>query len=254
VGLIQTQLDRINEYAAEQGEELYITNSAFGIFLQSIKYRYYPIFMLCMIFMLVYAQRDFGPMLVAERRVRIYDRTDGGPNQGKVGEMEGNDQNQPREDQPLLSINMLVPVLVLITLIFFCLIKSGDSGESGQSLMNKIESSNSFTALLFGTMGTAWITIIFYLLQVTIPGSGRLCFFTPQRLMKMIKDRCAKKSTTDSNDTDDGEEPTVRFVMTLSESIESFLFGMARIFLALIVLVRFYKTRQGKSFFILRFE
>ena len=237
VGLVQQQLDVINKYVAEQGEELYITNSAFGIFLQSIKYRYYPIFMLCLIFVLVYAQRDFGPMLVAERQVRIYDRTDGGPNKGKVGEIEGDDQNQPREDQPLLSMNMLFPVCILIALIFVCLVKSGDTGVEGQSLMNKIENSNSFTALLYGTMGTAWITIIFYLLQVTIPGTGQLCWFTPQRLMGMVKDRCSKKGDTDEGDAD-GEEPPARFVMTLAESIEAFLFGMARIFLALIVLVR----------------
>jgi hypothetical protein len=224
-------------YAENLGEPLYITDSAFGIFLQSIKYRYYPIFMLCLIFMLVYAERDFGPMLVAERRVRVYDRTDGGPNKGKVGEMEGDDKNQPREDQPLLSINLLFPVAILIALIFVCLIESGTSGEPGQSLMDKIENSNSFTALLYGTMGTAWITVIFYLLQITIPGSAKLCWFTPTRLMKMVKDRCKKKSEDEGGEDDNGEEPAARFLMTLAESIESFLFGMARIFLALVVLV-----------------
>ncbi len=237
VSLIQEQLNVIVAYSNQIGEPLYITDSAFGIFLQSIKYRYYPIFMLCMIFMLVYAQRDFGPMLVAERQVRVYDRTDGGPNKGKVGEMEGDDKNQPREDQPLLSVNLLFPVAILIMLIFICLVQSGTTGEPGQTLLDKIENSNSFTALLYGTMGTAWITTIFYLLQITIPGSAKLCWFTPTHLVKMAKGRFRKKSEDEGGDDSEGEEPTARFLMTLPESVESFLFGMTRIFLALVVLV-----------------
>lgn len=239
MSLIQGQLDIILQWVADNNEELYITDSAFGIFLQSIKFRYYPIFMLCLIFMEVWTQRDFGPMLVAERRVRIYDRTDGGPNHGKVGEIEGDDQNQPREDQPLLSVNMLMPVAVLVIIIFCSLINTGTTGEPGQSLMNKIENSNSFEALLYGTMGAAWCTIIMFLLQITIPGTGKLCWLTPKRLLQMLKDRFKKKKVDGEGDgTGDGEEPTPRFIMSLAESIEGFLFGMARIFLALIVLVR----------------
>lgn len=44
VGLIQTEIDKIIE---QQGtDDIGINTSGFGVFLQSIKYRYYPIFMI----------------------------------------------------------------------------------------------------------------------------------------------------------------------------------------------------------------
>lgn len=229
MGLIQAELDKIIAQEEAAGRALTITDSAFGIFLQSIKYRYYPIFMIILMFLLITSQRDFGPMLVAERRVRVYDRTDGGPNKGKSGEIDGDDQNQPREDQPLLSMNMLLPVMVLITLIFLALVRSGDDGSGTQSFLEKIEASDSYVALLYGCMGTAWIMLVLYLCQVTIPGTGKLVWPTPSVFMDMLPWRRARVM-------DEGRE-VPRFLMSVGESVESFLFGMTRIFLALIVLV-----------------
>ena len=135
---------------AAEGGTLTIKDTGFAIFLQSIKYRYYPIFMLVMVMFVIGFQRDFGPMLLAERQVRVYDRTDGGPNHGKDGEIEGAAGNQPRDDQPLLAINMLIPVLVLVVLIFVALVVSGDDGSGTQTFMEKIENSDSYIALLYG--------------------------------------------------------------------------------------------------------
>jgi Na+/H+ antiporter NhaC len=138
------------EYVNENGLELTIKDSGFAIFLQSIRYRYYPIFMLTMMVFLIFSQRDFGPMLLAERQVRVYDRTDGGPNKGKTSDLDGAGENQPREDQPLLAWNMLLPVLILVGIIFAALVRSGDDGSGTQSFMDKVESSDSYIALLFG--------------------------------------------------------------------------------------------------------
>ena len=182
-------------------------------------------------FLLIFSQRDFGPMLVAERNVRVYDRTDGGPNKGKSGEIDGDDENQPREDQPLLTHNMLIPVIILIVLIFLALVRSGDDGSGTQTFLEKIEASDSYVALLYGCMGTAWIALLFYLVQFTVPGTGKLAMPTPKLLMDMLPWR---RATVEQ----EGRE-VPRFLMSVGESVESFLFGMSRIFLALIVLVRF---------------
>lgn len=154
VGLINDELAKIVAWVNENDLELTIKDSGFAIFLQSIKYRYYPIFMLVLIIFLIGLQRDFGPMLLAERRVRVYDRTDGGPNKGKTAELEGAGDNQPREDQPLLSFNMLFPVMILVALIFVALVASGDDGDGSQTLMEKIEGSDSYIALLYGVSST----------------------------------------------------------------------------------------------------
>jgi Na+/H+ antiporter NhaC len=136
IGLIQTEIDRIIE---QQGtDDIGIETSGFAVFLQSIKYRYYPIFMLVLMFVMIFAQRDFGTMLIAERKTEVYKRTDGGEaatekkmekenpdfnfgsltneNNGMKVEDFGGD-NEPRKDTPLASWNMLVPILLLVSTV-----------------------------------------------------------------------------------------------------------------------------------------
>ncbi len=66
---------------------------------------------------LIYSRRDTGPMLIAERKTQVYQRTDGGDGRGKGGELEGKGKNQPREDQPAKSWNFVFPVLILVRLL-----------------------------------------------------------------------------------------------------------------------------------------
>ena len=76
IGLIQAELDKIIEQ--EGTDDIGIKNTGFAVFLQSIKYRYYPIFMLLLMPIMIWAQRDFASMLIAERKTQVYKRTDGG--------------------------------------------------------------------------------------------------------------------------------------------------------------------------------
>ena len=62
----QDEIDRIIEIQGT--EDIGIKTSGFGVFLQSIKYRYYPIFMIVLMMALNGMQRDIGPMLIAERK------------------------------------------------------------------------------------------------------------------------------------------------------------------------------------------
>lgn len=57
-------------YIQAQFRALGIDKSAFGAFLESIPYRFYPILMLVFVFLVIVMGRDFGPMLAAERRAR----------------------------------------------------------------------------------------------------------------------------------------------------------------------------------------
>jgi Na+/H+ antiporter NhaC len=112
IGLIQAEIDRIIELQGT--DDIGIRTSGFAVFLQSIKYRYYPIFMLIMIMTLIFSQRDIGGMLVAERKTRVYKRVDGGDKATDKHEGESSEENQPEKDTPLGSWNMLVPILVLV--------------------------------------------------------------------------------------------------------------------------------------------
>lgn len=86
VNLIQEAIDKLEK---KYDGELSLAPTGFAIFLQSIRYSYYSFFMLVLIALVIGFQRDFGPMLVAERKVRVYDLTDGGPGKGKTAEKEG---------------------------------------------------------------------------------------------------------------------------------------------------------------------
>lgn len=221
VGLIQEQIDRIVQL--EGTDDLSIKTSGFGVFLQSIKYRYYPIFMIVMIIFLVYSGRDFGPMLVAERKTRVYKRNDGGEGRGKASELEGKGENYPREDTPEATWNLVVPVFLLIFFIFYLLVKTGEIDGESQSLMDKIEASDSYSALLYGTMAAAIVTVIFYLLQIVQDRQ----FVIPK--LDVLKRLLPFRKVNE-------EDPKPRSIMSVFDSSESFLFGMGRIFPALIVL------------------
>jgi Na+/H+ antiporter NhaC len=218
---VQEQIDRIVEL--EGTSDLSIKTSGFGVFLQSIKYRYYPIFMIFLIVFLIYSGRDFGPMLVAERKTRVYKRNDGGEGKGKASELEGKGENNPKEGTPEATWNLVVPVFLLIFFIFYLLVKTGEIDGESQNLMDKIEASDSYAALLWGTMAAAICTVIFYLLQIVQDGE----FVIPKLdvLQRLFSFRKANE-----------EDPKPRFIMSIFDSSESFLFGMGRIFPALIVL------------------
>jgi Na+/H+ antiporter NhaC len=180
--------------------------------------------MIVYIFMAIIIGRDGGPMLIAERKARVYEITDGGEGKGRE---QGKALNQPEDDTPCLAYNMILPVLLLVFLIFWLLIQTGTIPGEQQSFMDKIENSNSYDALLWGTMGTVWCTILFYLMQIVQDGRLVRPTFT---ILKNLFFFWRKKSQ------DEDAPPMPRYLMSVYESVESFLFGMGRIFPALIVL------------------
>ena len=94
--------------------------------------------------------------------------------------------------------------------------------------MDKIENSNSYVALLYGTMAAAIVTAIFYLMQIVKDGSYNYDFdadwFKDLFLFFMRKEK-----------DEDAPEPA-RSLMSVKNNLESLLHGMARVFPALIVL------------------
>ena len=116
IGLIVQEVVKLEEKYGKGN--LTITTSGLAIFLQSVKYRYYPIFMIFLMFCIIGFKRDYGPMLIAERKVTIFQRTDGGDGKGKQHSTGEHKANQPNLDAPLYAFNMLIPVIVLVCHIF----------------------------------------------------------------------------------------------------------------------------------------
>lgn len=62
--LIQSQLDRLVENGLE---DLNITDDGWSVYKRSIKYQFYPIFILSFVALMTISRRDLGSMLIAER-------------------------------------------------------------------------------------------------------------------------------------------------------------------------------------------
>ena len=225
VGLIQTEINRIIKL--EGTDQLSIQTSGLAVFLQSIRYRYYPIFMMILIPTLITLKRDFGPMLIAERKTQVYKRMDGGNGHGRTAEV-GVHSNSPEKDTPLKSWNMFIPVFLLVFLIIWMLTTTGDDGSGDQSFIEKLQASDSYSSLLWGTMGAALCSYAFYMIQ--FKKDGEVVLPTPTVVWIYLNKVFRGRIHNELN-----EELAVP-LMTTYEAMEAFLFGMGRIFPALIVL------------------
>eukprot|EP00549_Striatella_unipunctata_P025630 CAMPEP_0118718886 /NCGR_PEP_ID=MMETSP0800-20121206/29078_1 /TAXON_ID=210618 ORGANISM="Striatella unipunctata, Strain CCMP2910" /NCGR_SAMPLE_ID=MMETSP0800 /ASSEMBLY_ACC=CAM_ASM_000638 /LENGTH=615 /DNA_ID=CAMNT_0006626013 /DNA_START=215 /DNA_END=2062 /DNA_ORIENTATION=+ len=217
VGLIQDELDKIAALGEDLGD---IGDSGMGVFLQSISFRYYPIFMLFLQLLLIVFARDFGSMLVAERKTQVYGRKDGGDGRSLLISKLASG-NEPKPDTPPRVWNFFVPVVLLVFFIFYLLVKSGQVDGEDQDFLDIIQSSDSYVALLWGTMAAAIVTGLFYAPQycfdmeiVPPPVSDWIARFTGREIGENIP----------------------RPIISLREEVDSFMFGMTKIFPALVVL------------------
>ena len=71
--------------------------------------------MIILMISLILSKRDYGTMLVAERKTEVYRRTDGGDGKG-VSSKSVSDDNKP-EDTPgtQKAYNMIFPILILVS-------------------------------------------------------------------------------------------------------------------------------------------
>lgn len=97
---------------SEQLPSVGITESGYAVFLQTLPYRFYAIFMIGFIFLNIVLQRDFGPMLTAERRARRTGqlvRPEGRPMvSGRLTEL------QPSPEVHCLARRALIPIATIL--------------------------------------------------------------------------------------------------------------------------------------------
>ncbi len=148
-----------------------LNESAYGIFISSLSYAFYPIFALIFILILIRKQVDFGPMYHAEKKAResnldlVNDESTTFSN--KLNELEVPDHIKPRW------YNAAIPVLIVIFGTFSGLIYTGwDQSvwqDSGVTFSNKISTiignSDSYKALLWSSISGVLVAILLTLFQ-----------------------------------------------------------------------------------------
>ncbi|MTB49644.1 Na+/H+ antiporter NhaC family protein [Lewinella sp. W8] len=115
--------DGISQVAALEGLTPY------AVFLESLKYSFYPVLTLIFIFMLVWMKRDYGAMLRAETRARTTGEVKAAST--STDETEETEDLSPVTGAPLRARNAVIPVLTVIIMTIIGLLDTGLSSVYG---------------------------------------------------------------------------------------------------------------------------
>ena len=148
-------------------EGLGIDRNPFTTFVASIQYSFYPILTLIFGLLIATSNRDFGPMLKAERRARTQGRVLGEkavPLSTVDSDITFEGSRAPRW------FNAAIPILVVVLGTFIGLIVTGrssliESGAASYTLMDTIRESNSFVALLWSSLAGCVVAMLLGLFQ-----------------------------------------------------------------------------------------
>ncbi len=140
----------------------------YSVFIQTIPYRFYPIFALLMVLFISLTGRDFGPMLKAERRAF---------HEGKLirdGAQLAHDLTESTgfsaADKPARWYNGLIPVLTVVIVACYGLYHTGlksiaEAGDIPVTLGNIISNADSYRALIWASLSGCVTAIILSVAQ-----------------------------------------------------------------------------------------
>lgn len=145
IALVTTWIGAEVAYINEAVVALDITQSAYTIFLKSLPFAFYPVLTLVFIALITWQEKDFGPMLTAE----------------KTAFAKGEPSHETCEEstyQPPFYYGAL-PIFLLIVITFSCLMITG-SDKDHQTLSEIMGNANSYVSLLWGSFSCLISTLI----------------------------------------------------------------------------------------------
>lgn len=157
IGYVQSGLDSLPT------EE---SMSAFGIFVQSIPYRFYVLFALIFVPIVALMGRDMGSMLKAEREA-LYGKAELPPLESTEAGAEAadipRDPTAPDSDTPSRWFNAVIPIVVTVGGVVYFLYSSGSANTESNKLMDIFGEASSYSSLLWGALwgaGSAYFLIV----------------------------------------------------------------------------------------------
>ncbi len=124
----------------------------FTVFLHSIPFLYYPILALLFVALTVVTRREFGPMLIAERRAA----TGGGvtrPGSSPATSTDGG-LMEPADHTPRRWVNAVVPVLIVVLVVMAGIWITGAEslGPGDHTVWEVVGAGDPYKSLLWGSM------------------------------------------------------------------------------------------------------
>jgi Na+/H+ antiporter NhaC len=151
-------------------ESMNLSISPMGVFLPGvIMYSFYSFFAITLVLFSSASRRDFGPMLNAEYRTSATGKL---MNDDAVPLMN-TDKLAVKKDVRERAMNMLVPIIVLVSITMIALYTLGLSASGSASMIPFTEALNAvgdtdtgvMDALLFGALGAVIVSIALYMSQ-----------------------------------------------------------------------------------------
>ena len=134
--------------------------SAFRLFIESIPYRFYVLWALAFVFLVGFFQRDFGPMLKAERLAL-----------GSKSNARTNNVDDPTQTKSAGWWNAVIPIALTVVAVLWLLIYTGreslhsEGAAEGATLWQIFGAADSYFALLWGSFSGMAISILMTMVQ-----------------------------------------------------------------------------------------
>ncbi|RKP14897.1 Na+/H+ antiporter family-domain-containing protein [Piptocephalis cylindrospora] len=174
VGLIAAELHKLD-----------IKAEPFMIFIRTIPYRFYPIYMLVFLVIINFMKRDFGPMLTAERRAVREGRVS--PVEDVEGAEGTEDAIKPIEGKPRRWINAILPIACNVFIIVLSIFVTGyyatvELEKAGETVVYNAATlagnGDSYGSLIYAALATSILSIILYKVQGILTIADSLLHWT----------------------------------------------------------------------------
>ncbi|HEC1811674.1 TPA: Na+/H+ antiporter NhaC family protein [Campylobacter lari] len=132
--------------------------NAFEIFVQTLPYRFYNLFMLIFVLLTIYTGREFGPMLKAELRARAGKFSHGHEQIDNVEDKV----LEPKEHIKLQASNAIIPLAVLIIFSFIGFYFSGYNALEDVNIKEQIDAAPFSLFAFRETFGAADASIVLF--------------------------------------------------------------------------------------------
>ncbi|MCT4587983.1 MAG: hypothetical protein N4A71_09190 [Carboxylicivirga sp.] len=165
IAFITTWIGAELSYIQQGITEVGLDSSAYSVFLQSLKYSFYPILTLAFVPMLIWQKKDFGPMLKAEQQARQLNPAEikqKGRSPQIMKELEVGEDVKPKW------FNAVIPVLIVVFGTIAGLIYTGWNveiwGNSNLSFTTKLSQTigdaDVFNALIWSSLAGVFAALV----------------------------------------------------------------------------------------------